>query len=57
MYVRGCVVGAGRQMIVRVPASKRRDVRQTTVVPPLPALTMFVATTASRTTAERVNVK
>src|SRR5438477_314914 len=57
MYVRGCVDGAGRQLSEPQPASKCRAVRQSTVVPPVPARTMFVATISMRTVAVRVSRK
>src|SRR5438034_5557564 len=51
MYVLGWVERAGRQVRVPGPAPKTRDTCQTTDVPPLPARTMFVATTSIRTRA------
>ena len=57
MYVRGWVEGAGRQVSVSGPGPKRRDVCQTVDVPPLPARTMFVATTSIATRAGRVRRK
>src|SRR4051794_31978655 len=57
MYVRGWVDRVGRHVSVCGPAPRRRDVCQTTDVPPLPARTMFVASTSRSTFAERASTK
>src|SRR6266545_7213737 len=57
MYVRGCVEWAGCQTSTPGPAPSSCVVCQTEDVPPLPARTMFVATTSSRTRAGLVKRK
>ncbi len=55
--MRGCAEEAGRQVNVARPWPRLRWVCQTTVVPVLPARTMFVATTSIRTLAALVSLK
>src|SRR5262249_17644529 len=57
MYVRGCVDRFGRQVSVPGPAANICAVCQTTDVAPLPARTMFVATTSISTRAGRARRK